>query len=142
MREYFVNEIDITTRKQAIRVMNDGELRLLSPPLRYRIRRGALRVLVPALYHHTIAQITDLHFGAEDPHVVASLLEELNGDPPDLIAISGDLTQGARMSEFHAARAFLSQLGAPGLAVPGKRRHFPLQFVGTVYRPVRRAGAR
>jgi diacylglycerol kinase family enzyme len=47
MREYFVNEIDITTRKQAIRVMNDGELRLLIPPLHYRVRRGALRVLVP-----------------------------------------------------------------------------------------------
>jgi 3',5'-cyclic AMP phosphodiesterase CpdA len=66
-----------------------------------------------------IAHITDLHFGAEDPTVVAALLEELNADPPDLVAISGDLTQGAHISEFRAARAFLDRLQAPSLAVPG-----------------------
>jgi 3',5'-cyclic AMP phosphodiesterase CpdA len=66
-----------------------------------------------------IAHITDLHFGAEDPAVVAALTEELNADPPDLVAISGDLTQGAHISEFRAARAFLNGLQAPSLAVPG-----------------------
>jgi 3',5'-cyclic AMP phosphodiesterase CpdA len=66
-----------------------------------------------------IAHITDLHFGAEDPAVVAALTEELNADPPDLVAISGDLTQGAHISEFRAARAFLDKLTAPTLAVPG-----------------------
>jgi 3',5'-cyclic AMP phosphodiesterase CpdA len=76
-----------------------------------------------------IAHISDLHFGAEDPHVVVSLLEELNGDPPDLIAISGDLTQGARMSEFHAARAFLDQLRAPSLAVPGNHDISPYNLL-------------
>ncbi len=48
VREYLAKEIDVTTRHQAIRVMNDGELSLLVPPLRYRIRRGDLRVLVPS----------------------------------------------------------------------------------------------
>ena len=43
-----------------------------------------------------IAHLTDLHFGADDPVVVEALVEELNRDPPDLVAISGDLTQGAR----------------------------------------------
>lgn len=66
-----------------------------------------------------IAHITDLHFGAEDPIVVRALLEELNSDPPDLVVVSGDLTQGARMSEFLAARAFLDSLRAPSFAVPG-----------------------
>ena len=66
-----------------------------------------------------IAHITDLHFGAEDPPVVAALLAELNADPPDLVAISGDLTQGARRREFAAARAFIDALRAPWLAVPG-----------------------
>jgi diacylglycerol kinase family enzyme len=46
VREYLATEIDIAARKRAIRVMNDGEIALLHPPLRYRIRRGALRVLV------------------------------------------------------------------------------------------------
>lgn len=42
------HEIDINSDLQAMRVMNDGELKLLIPPLHYRIHRRALRVLVPA----------------------------------------------------------------------------------------------
>ncbi|MBL6458610.1 metallophosphoesterase [Belnapia sp. T6] len=68
---------------------------------------------------HRIAHISDLHFGAEIPEVVAALAEELNRDPPDLVAISGDLTMRARTAEFLAARAFIDGLRAPVLAVPG-----------------------
>jgi 3',5'-cyclic AMP phosphodiesterase CpdA len=66
-----------------------------------------------------IAHLTDLHFGAEDPLVVAALIAEVRADAPDLVAISGDLTQGARRSEFRSARAFIDQLEAPSLVVPG-----------------------
>jgi 3',5'-cyclic AMP phosphodiesterase CpdA len=38
---------------------------------------------------------------------------------PDLVAISGDLTQRARRREFQKARAFLDRLQAPVLVVPG-----------------------
>ena len=76
-----------------------------------------------------IAHITDLHFGAEDPAVVAALLEELNAEPPDLVAISGDLTQGARIEEFRAARAFIDGLRAPSLAVPGNHDISPYNLV-------------
>jgi diacylglycerol kinase family enzyme len=38
----------IDSRRRTVRVMNDGETLLLPPPLHYRIRRGALRVIVPA----------------------------------------------------------------------------------------------
>ncbi len=38
----------IHSRRRALRVMNDGEALLLAPPLRYAIRPGALRVIVPA----------------------------------------------------------------------------------------------
>jgi diacylglycerol kinase family enzyme len=34
--------------RKALRVMNDGEVVLIAPPLRYRLLPGALRVLVPA----------------------------------------------------------------------------------------------
>jgi 3',5'-cyclic AMP phosphodiesterase CpdA len=60
-----------------------------------------------------------LHFGAEDHAVVAALLAEIRADPPDLVAISGDLTQNALYREYAAARAFIDQLGAPALVVPG-----------------------
>ena len=34
--------------RKALRVMNDGEVVLIAPPLHYRLRASALRVLVPA----------------------------------------------------------------------------------------------
>jgi diacylglycerol kinase family enzyme len=37
----------IRSRRRSVRVMNDGETLLLAPPLAYRIRRGALKVIVP-----------------------------------------------------------------------------------------------
>ena len=67
----------------------------------------------------TIAHISDLHFGREDPSMVAALQEDLRGTAPDLVAVSGDLTQRARRREFESARSFLRGLGAPVLAVPG-----------------------
>lgn len=67
----------------------------------------------------TIAHISDLHFGREDPRVVEGLLEDLEELAPSLVAVSGDLTQRARTSQFHAARRFLDRLPSPWLAVPG-----------------------
>jgi 3',5'-cyclic AMP phosphodiesterase CpdA len=66
-----------------------------------------------------IAHISDLHFGAHDPAIVAGLTAELNADPPDLVAISGDLTQYASRREFAQARQFIDGLTSPVLAVPG-----------------------
>jgi 3',5'-cyclic AMP phosphodiesterase CpdA len=66
-----------------------------------------------------IAHISDLHFGREDPHVVAGLLADLEQAKPQLVVVSGDLTQRARRAEFARARTFLDALPAPWLAVPG-----------------------
>jgi 3',5'-cyclic AMP phosphodiesterase CpdA len=66
-----------------------------------------------------IAHISDLHFCLTDPAVEDALAAELNTDPPDLIALSGDLTMRARSQEYRAAQAFLSRLRSPVLAVPG-----------------------
>ncbi len=75
-----------------------------------------------------IAHISDLHFGAEDAQVVAALTEELRADRPDLVAVSGDLTMGARRSEFRAARRFMDGLGLPVLAVPGNHDITPYKL--------------
>ncbi|MGI8782145.1 MAG: diacylglycerol/lipid kinase family protein [Acidobacteriota bacterium] len=45
--ELFAREIWIETRRPALPVANDGEVRLMQMPLHYRIRAGALRVIVP-----------------------------------------------------------------------------------------------
>jgi 3',5'-cyclic AMP phosphodiesterase CpdA len=66
-----------------------------------------------------IAHISDLHFGAHDPAIVAGLVAELNADRPDLVAISGDLTQYATRREYAQAERFIESLQSPVLAVPG-----------------------
>jgi 3',5'-cyclic AMP phosphodiesterase CpdA len=38
---------------------------------------------------------------------------------PDLVVVSGDLTQRAKPAQFEAARDFMARLPAPALAVPG-----------------------
>jgi len=40
-------EVSIETRRSHIRVATDGEVTIMRPPLRYRVRPGALRVIVP-----------------------------------------------------------------------------------------------
>jgi 3',5'-cyclic AMP phosphodiesterase CpdA len=67
----------------------------------------------------TIAHLSDLHFGREDPAVTRELLAELTRQPPSLLAVSGDLTQRARRSQFEAARSFLDAIPAPRVVVPG-----------------------
>src|SRR5829696_4584938 len=66
-----------------------------------------------------LAHISDLHFGRTDPAVVEGLLSELNGARPDLVVISGDFTMRARHSEWEEARAFISRIASPWIAVPG-----------------------
>jgi 3',5'-cyclic AMP phosphodiesterase CpdA len=67
-----------------------------------------------------IAHISDLHFGRHDMALVEALLAGLGQAHPDLIAVSGDLTQRARRREFAAARAFFDRLRpTPMIIVPG-----------------------
>jgi 3',5'-cyclic AMP phosphodiesterase CpdA len=67
-----------------------------------------------------LLQISDTHFGTERPQVVAALLRLVDALSPDLVVLSGDITQRARRRQFAAARAFVDALGAtPTLVVPG-----------------------
>lgn len=67
----------------------------------------------------TLVHVSDLHFGRIDLAGVAPLREAVLAERPDLIAISGDFTQRAKIAEFEAARAFLDSLEPPKLVVPG-----------------------
>ena len=66
-----------------------------------------------------IAHLSDIHFGSVDPSIIEPLISTLNDLKPDLVAVSGDLTQRARSSEFIDARAFLDRLPTPQIIVPG-----------------------
>jgi len=67
----------------------------------------------------TIAHLSDIHFGRVDSRVVTPLVRAIDAVAPDLVAVSGDLTQRARRHQFLQARQFLDRLKFPLLVVPG-----------------------
>jgi len=67
----------------------------------------------------TLVHLSDLHFGRVDATLVPALIATVNAIGPDVVAVSGDLTQRARSAQFIAARAFLDALAAPRVVVPG-----------------------
>ena len=66
-----------------------------------------------------IVHLSDLHFGRIDPVVLGVLAETVRRIGPDVIVVSGDLTQRARRNEFAAASDFLAGLAFPRVVVPG-----------------------
>lgn len=86
----------------------------------------------------TIVHLSDLHFGRTDPAVIQPLIDAIAECRPDVVVISGDLTQRARRSEFLQARAFLSALPNPQIVVPGNH-DIPLRNVfARLWRPLDR----
>ena len=67
----------------------------------------------------TLVHLSDLHFNWIDPDLLGPLTSQLHALAPDLVVISGDLTQRALRSEFQAAKKFLDALPLPQLVVPG-----------------------
>ena len=68
----------------------------------------------------TVLHISDPHFGTERAEVVDAL-ERLAGElQPDVMLLTGDITQRATAAQFKAARAFVDRLGIRvNLAIPG-----------------------
>lgn len=85
-----------------------------------------------------IVHLSDLHFDRVDPIIVDALREEINGDPPDLVAVSGDLTQRAHRHEYQRAGEFLRSLEAPVLAVPGNHDISYIHLIQRFADPFRR----
>jgi 3',5'-cyclic AMP phosphodiesterase CpdA len=67
----------------------------------------------------TIAHLSDLHFGRVDAQLLEPLRRRIEGLKPDVVVISGDLTQRAKPEEFREARRFLDTLPKPQIVVPG-----------------------
>jgi len=66
-----------------------------------------------------ILHLSDTHFGTEREPVVQAILRWVDDLQPDLVLLTGDITQRARRSQFTAARRFVQALQRPVLAVPG-----------------------
>ena len=67
----------------------------------------------------TLIHLSDLHFGRVDPALLQPLTETVGSIRPDLVVVSGDLTQRAKSAQFIEAKRFLDALGFPLLIVPG-----------------------
>ncbi|MDT4808535.1 3',5'-cyclic adenosine monophosphate phosphodiesterase CpdA [compost metagenome] len=66
-----------------------------------------------------ILHLSDTHFGTERKPVVEAALDLARALAPELVVLSGDITQRARRGQFAAARKFIERLSLPVLAVPG-----------------------
>lgn len=67
-----------------------------------------------------LIHLSDTHFGTEMLPVQTALIDLLNQSPPDLILLTGDITQRATPAQFAMAARFIQQLPqCPLLAVPG-----------------------
>jgi 3',5'-cyclic AMP phosphodiesterase CpdA len=67
----------------------------------------------------TLVHLSDIHFGRVDHAIIEPLIQAVRDASPAVVAVSGDLTQRARSSEFREARAFLDALPQPQIVVPG-----------------------
>ena len=80
-----------------------------------------------------LMHISDPHFGTEQAPVVEALVRLVHEQAPEVIVLSGDITQRALRSQFRAARLFTDRLQVPAmLAIPGNHDiplfNLPLRF--------------
>ena len=66
-----------------------------------------------------LVHLSDLHFGRDRPEVLGPLLTAIKDLQPDLVVISGDLTQRATEEQFQSAAQFIKGIGTPVLTIPG-----------------------
>jgi len=67
----------------------------------------------------TLVHLSDLHFGRVDQALLDPLRELVHRVAPNVVVVSGDLTQRAKSEEFEQARAWLDTLPGPQIIVPG-----------------------
>jgi 3',5'-cyclic AMP phosphodiesterase CpdA len=83
-----------------------------------------------------VVHLSDLHFGRVDYSVVEPLIATVNEMKPDVVAVSGDLTQRARSHQFVEARKFLDALPQPQIIVPGNHDVPLYNFVARFAQPL------
>lgn len=66
-----------------------------------------------------LLHLTDLHFGLHRAALVLPLRAAIFENQPDVVVVSGDLTQRALAGQFRAAMAFLRDLNLNFMVIPG-----------------------
>lgn len=73
-----------------------------------------------------LLQISDPHFGTVQPAVMQALVRLAKEQRPDVLVLSGDITQRARVSQFNEARAFCDRLAIPRMLAIAGNHDIPL----------------
>lgn len=83
-----------------------------------------------------ILHISDLHFGPPFiPKVAEAVLQHSRELDPDVVVVSGDLTQRAKSEQFQAASEYLKQFERPIVVVPGNHDVPLFRFWGRFLSP-------
>lgn len=78
-----------------------------------------------------LLHLSDPHFGTEVPPVVEAVVQLAEALAPDVIVLSGDVTQRARRAQFAAAQRFVARLPAAHRIVIAGNHDVPLFDVPT-----------
>lgn len=83
-----------------------------------------------------LIHISDPHFGTEQPPVVEALVRLVHDKTPEVVVLSGDITQRARRSQFRAAKLFTDRLNVPAkLVIPGNHDIPLYNFAARFFNP-------
>jgi 3',5'-cyclic AMP phosphodiesterase CpdA len=85
----------------------------------------------------TVAHLSDPHFGRIERTTVQALIATVTQARPDIVVVSGDLTQRAKEREFQEARQFLEALPTPQIVVPGNHDMPLYNVLARALRPLR-----
>jgi len=84
----------------------------------------------------TLLHISDVHFGPPHlPRVAQGVLDLIDQRRPDVVVLSGDLTQRAKPRQFQAARRFVDAIPVPTLVVPGNHDVPMYRFWERIFAP-------
>ncbi len=82
-----------------------------------------------------LLQISDTHFGTEQTPVVEALVALALQQQPDIVVLSGDITQRAHAAQFQRARIFADRLAARVVAIPGNHDIPLINIAARLLRP-------
>ncbi len=83
-----------------------------------------------------LLQVSDMHFGTEQPDVMKALVELTQEKKPDVLVVSGDITQRATADQFSRAKAFCDSLKvAHMVSLPGNHDIPLFNLFARVLRP-------
>lgn len=84
----------------------------------------------------TLLHISDVHFGPPHlPRVAEGVLELIGEGRPDVVVLSGDLTQRAKPEQFRQARRFVDAIPVPTVVVPGNHDVPMYRFWERIFTP-------